>query len=54
MLFLCILETYLNGCIAILFHTFNLSNDTRTNFDNSAWYILTISTENGCHSDFLS
>ena len=54
MLFLLVLETYLNSCIAIFFYTLNLSNYTRTSFDNSAWYIFTISTENGCHSDFLS
>ena len=53
-LFLFVLETQLNSFIAILFYSFNLSNNTRTCFDNSAWYILTISTENGCHSDFFS
>ena len=54
MLFLFVLETYLNSCIAVFLNTLNLSNYTRTSFDNSAWYIFTISTENGCHSDFLS
>jgi len=54
MFLFCFLETYLDSCIAIFFYTLNLSNDTRTSFDNSAWYVFTISTENGCHSDFLS
>ena len=53
-LFLCILETKLDGLITILLDTLNLSNNTRTYFDNSAWYILTLGTEYGCHSDFLS
>ena len=53
-LFLLVLETQLNSLIAVLFYSFHLSNNTRTCFDNSAWYILTIGTENGCHSDFLS
>ena len=53
-LFLFVLETQLNSFIAILFYSFNLSNNTRTCFDNSAWYIFTIGTENGCHSDFFS
>jgi len=54
MFFLFVLETQLNSCIAIFFYSFNLSNNTRTCFDNSAWYIFTIGTENGCHSDFFS
>lgn len=54
MLLLLILEAQLNSCIAIFFDTLNLSNNTRTCFDNSAWYVLTLGTENGCHSDFLS
>ena len=53
-LLLCILETKLNGCITIFLYCLHLSNYTRTCFDNSAWYIFTIGTENGCHSDFLS
>ena len=46
-LLLLVLEAQLNSCIAVLFYT-------RTCFDNSAWYILTLGTENGCHSDFFS
>ncbi len=53
-LLLSLLETKLNSCIAILLDTLNLRNHTRTSFDNSAWHILAISTEYGCHSDFLS
>ena len=54
MLFLLVLETQLNGSIAIFFYGLHLSNNTRTCFDNSAWYIFTLGTENGCHSDFFS
>ncbi len=54
MLFLLLLETQLNGSIAIFFYGLHLSNNTRTSFDNSAWYIFTLGTENGCHSDFFS
>ena len=53
-LLLLVLEAQLNSCIAVLFYSFHLSNNTRTCFDNSAWYILTLGTENGCHSDFFS
>ena len=48
------LEAELHGCITIFLHTLNLSYYTRTSFDNSAWNILSIGTEYGCHSDFLS
>ena len=54
MLLLIVLEAQLNCSIAVFFDCFNLSNDARTCFDNSAWYIFTIGTEYGCHSDFLS
>ncbi len=53
-LLLCLLETELNGIVTILLYTLDLSNHTRTQFDNSAWYILTLGTEYGSHSDFLS
>ena len=53
-LLLCLLITELDSAVAILLHTFHLSNNTRTYFDNSAWYVLTLGTEYGCHSDFLS
>ena len=53
-LLLLVLEAQLNSFITVLFYSFHLSNNTRTCFDNSAWYILTLGTENGCHSDFFS
>ena len=53
-LLLLVLEAQLNSFITVLFYSFHLSNNTRTCFDNSAWYIFTIGTENGCHSDFFS
>ena len=54
MLFLLVLEAKRNGSITILFNSLDLSNNTGTSFDTSSWHILAISTENGCHSDFLS
>ena len=49
-----LLETHLNCVVAIFLDTFDLSDNTRTYFDNSAWNVLSIDTEHGCHSDFLS
>lgn len=40
--------------ITIFFYCTDLRNNARTSLDNGAWYILTIGTENGSHSDFLS
>ena len=40
--------------VSVCFYSLNLSNNTRTCFDNRAWYIFSIGTENGCHSDFFS
>ena len=54
MLFLLILKTELNSCITVLFNRLQLSNHTRTCFDNSAWNIFSLGTEYGNHSDFLS
>ena len=48
------LETELKSIVAVMFTCLDLSNHTRTQFDNSAWRIYTIGTENGSHSDFLS
>ena len=48
------LETKLEGLVAVVLYRFNLSNHTRTYFDNSARHVLAVGTENGCHSDFLS
>ena len=53
-LLLCVHETNLHSSVTIGFYILHLSNHTRTSFDNSAWYILTLGTENGSHSDFLS
>ena len=54
MLLLGLLESYLHGSISIFLNTLNLSNCTRTYFDNGAWNILSSGIENGCHSDFFS
>ena len=53
-LFLLLLETKLQGIVAVGLNCLDLSNHTRTYFDNSARQILAVGTENGCHSDFLS
>ena len=53
-LFLLVLEAHLHSCVAIFLDSLYLSYNTRTYFDNSAWHILALSTENGCHSDFSS
>ena len=52
--FLLIAEAELYGIIAVLSHSLDLCNHARTYFDNSAWNVLSLGTENGCHSDFLS
>ena len=51
---LLVFETKLESLVAVGLYSLNLSNNTRTYFDNSARYIATVGTENGCHSDFLS
>ena len=40
--------------ITIFFDCTDLRNNTRPSFDDGAWNIFSISTENGSHSDFLS
>ena len=40
--------------ITIFLYCTELRNNARTSLDNGAWNILSISTENGSHSDFLS
>jgi len=47
-------EADLKSLITISLNGLDLSNDTRTYFDNSARHVLAVGTENGCHSDFLS
>ena len=53
-LFFLLLEAYLHSLVAIGLYSLDLSNHTRTYFDNSARHILAVGTEYGCHSDFLS
>ena len=38
----------------VLFRSLHLRNNTGTSFNHSAWYVLTLGTENGSHSDFFS
>ena len=40
--------------ITIFFDCTHLRDNTRPSFNNSAWYILTLGTEDGNHSDFFS
>ena len=40
--------------IAIILNCTELRNNARTSLDNGARYYLTVGTENGSHSDFLS
>ena len=44
----------LYGGITIFFNRTQLRDNTRTSLDDGAWNVLSISTENGSHSDFLS
>ena len=49
-----LLEADLYSFITILLDRLDLSHNTRTYFNNSAWHVLAISTEDGSHSDFLA
>ena len=40
--------------ITIFLYCTELRNNARTSLDNGAWNILSLGTENGSHSDFLS
>ena len=40
--------------ITIFFNCTELRNNARTSLDNGAWNVLSLGTENGSHSDFLS
>jgi hypothetical protein len=40
--------------IAVFFYSADLRDNARTSLDDGAWKILSISTENGSHSDFFS
>ena len=54
MLFLGILKAELKGVVAVGGYSLDLCYFARTYFDNSARHVLTVGTENGCHSDFFS
>jgi hypothetical protein len=47
-------KSQLNGFIPVGLIAFDLGDDARTSFDNSAWNIFSLGTENGSHSDFFS
>ena len=53
-LFGCFVIGKLHCGVTIFLHGTNLRDNARTSLDNGAWYVLTIGTENGSHSDFLS
>ena len=53
-LFSCFVIGKLHCCITIGFNGADLRNNARTSLDDGAWKVLSISTENGSHSDFLS
>ena len=53
-LFCCFVIGKLHCRITVGLHGADLRDNARTSLDDGAWYVLTISTENGCHSDFLS
>ena len=53
-LFCCFVIGKLHCCITIGFNGADLRNNARTSLDDGAWKVLSISTENGSHSDFLS
>jgi len=53
-LFCCFVIGKLHCFVTIGIHSTQLRNNARTSLDNGAWKILSISTENGSHSDFLS
>ncbi len=48
------LEADLYSFITILLDRLDLSHNTRTYFNYSAWHVLAISTEDGSHSDFFA
>ena len=53
-LFCCFVIGKLHCGIAVCFNSANLRDNARTSLDDGAWKVLSISTENGSHSDFLS
>ena len=54
MLLSSLLEADLYSFITILLDRLDLSHNTRTYFNYSAWHVLAISTEDGSHSDFFA
>ena len=53
-LFGCFVIGKLYSGITIFLNCTELRNNARTSLDNGTWKILSIGTENGSHSDFLS
>lgn len=53
-LFAFFFKAQLNGFVAVSLNRLDLSNNTGTGFNNSAWNVLSISTEDGRHADFFS
>ena len=54
MLFALFVIGNLNRLVGVLLDGFDLRNNARTSLNDSAWYVLTLGTVNGSHSDFLS
>ncbi len=54
MFFLLFVIGNLHGAVAIFLYRADLRNNTGTSLNNSAWYVFTLGTENGSHSDFFS
>ena len=53
-LFCCFVIGKLHCGVAVFFNSADLRDNARTSLDDGAWKVLSISTENGSHSDFLS
>ena len=53
-LFCCFVIGKLHCFVTIGFDSADLRDNARTSLDDGAWKVLSISTENGSHSDFLS
>ena len=53
-LFAFFFKAQLHGFVAVSLNRLDLSNNTGTGFNNSAWNVLSISTEDGRHADFFS
>ena len=53
-LFSCFVIGKLHCCITIGFDSADLRDNARTSLDDGAWKVLSISTEDGSHSDLFS